>query len=46
VDTDGVTLGLIVTVVLLDVAVDGLAQLKLEVKIHVTTAPFVKELEE
>ena len=43
--TDGVTLGLIVTVVLLDVAVEGLAQLRLEVKTHVTTSPLLNELE-
>ena len=44
--TEGVTLGFIVIVVLLEVAVAGLAQLKLDVKIQVTIAPFANELEE
>jgi len=46
VETAGVTLGLMVTVVLFDVAVDGLAHPRFEVRIQVTTAPLVNELEE
>lgn len=40
--TDGVTLPLMVIVIELEAAVAGDAQAELEVRIHVTTCPFVR----
>lgn len=42
VEIAGVTIPVVVIVVELDVAVEGLAQLKLDVSTHVTTSPPVK----
>ena len=41
--TDGVNTGFIVIVILLDVAVAGLAQANPDVIIQVTTCPFVRD---
>ncbi|MPN17982.1 hypothetical protein SDC9_165340 [bioreactor metagenome] len=40
IDTEGVSEGLIVIVILLDVAVEADAQLSVEVMTHVITSPF------
>jgi hypothetical protein len=42
--TDGVTFGFMVIVIAFDVVVTGVAQLKLEVIVHVMICPFVKLL--
>ena len=42
--SDGVTFGFMVIVIAFDVAVTGVAQLKLDVIVHVMICPFVKLL--